>query len=322
VPASLYLLGLFQYYGTAAGGGDAPAALRSFRAAAEAGGSGSGAAALAVGLLLEAGEGGSGGGGAPDAPAALPWYLRAGEAGEAEGLYRAGLLLFEGRARAPDAAPGAGPRGAREQDLALALRLLQRCAAAGFAPALDALGLMHEYGAHRSSGAQDFAAAAALYDRGCHWAPEAGAGAGAGGGGGGGGGGPTASTGTSRSHSADAEACYHLALLHAYGRGVAQDFAAGAVLLARAGELSAGGLHAPAALLLGRMHANGQGVPIDYQAALAHLARARDSGDARAAGEAGRLYAALDAQVQQAEVGVAGVLAELQAGLLQTQPRE
>ena len=335
---SRYMLGLYQYYGAAGVPQDPAAALQSFRAAAEAS---YGPAALAVGMLLEASSEA-----ADAAPAALPWYQRAGEWGEAAGHFHAGMLLYEGRASAAGGSgdsdsPSAGVRGGREQDMALALRLLQRSAGAGHAPAFDVLGLMHEYGAH-SGGVQDAAEAARLYHKGCHWVPAAAApwgearvassdsasalqaslsrGGSSGDGGSGSSSGSGGSGGAGVGDSPDAEACYHLALLHAYGRGLPQSFPRAMELLQRANRIS-GAVHAPSALLLGRLLANGQGAPTDYQAALAHLAGARDSGDARVAGEAGQLYAALDAQVMEAEAGMAEALADIQAGL-RAQPVE
>jgi TPR repeat protein len=323
---SRYMLGLYQYYGAAGVPQDPAAALQSFRTAAEAS---YGPAALAVGMLLEASSEAAGA-----APAALPWYQRAGDWGEAEGHFRAGMLLYEGRASAAGGgggggdsdSPSAGVRGGREQDMALALRLLQRSAAAGHAPALDALGLMHEYGVH-SGGVQDVAEAARLYHMGCHWAPAAASSGSASAlqaslsrGGSSDSDSGSGGSGAGVGDSPDAEACYHLALLHAYGRGLPQNFPHALQLLQRANSIS-GAVHAPSALLLGRLLANGQGAPTDYQAALAHLAGARDSGDARVAGEAGQLYAALDAQVMEAEAGMAEALADIQAGL-RAQPAE
>ena len=306
---SLYMLGLYQYYGAGSEPVDREAALRSFRASSDLS---YGPAALAVGLLLDSAPGGSQG--------AFPYLLRAGELGEQEGLYRAGLMLYEGRAQAQGGQAQAQARGGRGQDMAEALRLLQRSSQAGYAPAFDALGLMHEYGAH-SNNVQDMDMAASMYRKGCHWVRAAAAAS------------PPASSGTAAAAAdaaaaasaaalqgsawdrADPEACYHLGLLQAYGRGMPQDYRGAVATLQRASALSPGGVHAPSALLLARLHANGQGVPVDYHAALAHLASARDSGDDRVAGEAQQLYQALDAQVSQAEVGMAEVLAEMQAGL-------
>jgi len=308
---SRYVLGLYQYYGLGVEA-DKGAALASFRASAE---GFYGPAALAVGMLVDSGEASGGGGG--DAAGALAWYQRAGDWGELEGYYRAGMTLYEGRAGegggrgqggASSTSPGGGGRGAREADMAQALHLLQRSATAGFAPAFDALGLMHEYGAH--GGPQDFAEAARMYHKGCHWVPS-----GAAPGGGSAVGGWAAGAAASYGDSPDPEACYHLGLLHAYGRGVPQDFSRAVETLGRASRIGLPAVHAPSALLLGRLYANGQGVPVDYHAALAHFASARSSGDFRVADEAAELYRALDAQVREAEVGLEGALRELKEGL-------
>lgn len=217
---------------------------------------------------------------------ALPHYLRAGEAGELEALHRAGSLLFEGRA---EQAPGAPPR------LAEAARLLQRAADAGYGPAFAALGLMHEYGA--APGGQDFAAAERAYGRGCDGA-----------------GGAAASVGDAP----DAEACYNLGLMVAYGRAAAQDFARAAALFHRAVAARGGGTgHAQARFMLGKMAAAGQGMPVDFDAALAHYAAARDSGDARVAKEAAAAYAALEALVAEAKRGIADTLAVMADGMKQ-----
>jgi TPR repeat protein len=307
---SLYMLGLYQFYGAGSEPVDREAALRSFRASSDLS---YGPAALAVGLLLDSAPGGSQG--------AFPYLLRAGELGEQEGLFRAGLMLYEGRAQAQ--AQGGQARGGRGQDMAEALRLLQRSSQAGYAPAFDALGLMHEYGAH-SNNVQDMDMAASMYRKGCHWVRASAAAAAAPSQPGSSGIASAAAAAAAASAAAlqgsagdraDPEACYHLGLLQAYGRGMPQDYRGAVATLQRASALSPGGVHAPSALLLARLHANGQGVPVDYHAALAHLASARDSGDDRVAEEAQHLYQALDAQVTQAEVGMAEVLAELQAGL-------
>jgi TPR repeat protein len=283
-PAHLYALGLYQHYGAPGLPRDAPAALASFRAASDAG---HGPGALALGLLLEArGEAG----------AALAHLLRAGEAGEAEGLHRAAALLLEGRAPAPLPPSGAPPL----QPRALAAQLLARCEAAGYGPAFATLGLLHEYGGGSGGGA-DFGAAEAAYRRGC----EGGAGAGAGAAG------AHGSVGTAP----DAEACYLWGLMLAYGRASRTDFGAAAALFHKAVALRGEAGHGPASLLLGKMRASGQGAPVDYDAALAHFAAARDGGDARVEEEAAREYAELDALVAEARAGVEATLAELREGM-------
>lgn len=285
---------------------------------------------LALGTVLE----GEGMGSTEGGVGALSWYVRAGDGGELEGYYRAGTMLFEGRATwqqhqpyVLQTHPGGHARGERGVDLMEAYRLLRKAGEAGFVPALDSLGLMCEYGAHRESGEQDFEAAARFYQQGCEWKGRVG-----------GGGSSSSVTATSgnppssssllgdgeegggRSHgtSPDPEACYHLGLMAAYGRGMGQDFPRAITLLQRANGISQEnrrGLHPPSSLLLGKLYANGQGVAPNYPAALAFLGEARDSGDSRVAEEAGRLYAAFEQQVNGAEEGMAKTLKGIEGSL-------
>ena len=91
-------------------------------------------------------------------------------------------------------------------------------------------------------------------------------------------------------------ACFHLSLMHAYGRGCSVDRQQAALLMARAAQ----GTFVPAVYYLGIFSRQGLGMPVDYGMALLHFERAASlaiTGDeigekARRAGE--ELRRALD----------------------------
>ena len=297
-----YTLGLYYYYGLGLDA-DRDEALSNFRSSAQ---GDYVLGMLGLAFLLEEG--------APsEVEAALSWFLRVGEAGKAEGFYRAATILFEGRAvwkmRDTDVTYRLNERGVNFRE---AYRLFIKSAERGFVPALDSLGLMCEYGAHSDSGEQDFRLAGEYYRRGCDWgisteAVELRRRLS-----------PKIEVGVSVGTSPDPEACYHLGLMKAYGRGMHQDFSKAVDLLVRANTLSEETLgvpHPPSSLLLGKLYANGQGVSPNYHTALAFFAAARDSGDIRVTEEASRLYTALDEQLLGAEEGVTATLKTLQEGL-------
>jgi TPR repeat protein len=111
----------------------------------------------------------------------------------------------------------------------------------------------------------------------------------------------------------DADCCFNLGLMHAYGRGVEQD-AGRAARLFQACELRHA--HAGCALYLGLLHAGGgRGVKVDYDLARVYLQRAADAGDVRFAKDAHTAFSRLDGLVREAEAGQAAVLASLQEAL-------
>lgn len=76
----------------------------------------------------------------------------------------------------------------------------------------------------------------------------------------------------------DVEACYNLALMHAFGRGTVQDWSASAGLFQQAADRRQ---HGPSSYFLGIQFTNGQGVPTDYRLGEKYLQQALDSGDER-----------------------------------------
>lgn len=108
----------------------------------------------------------------------------------------------------------------------------------------------------------------------------------------------------------DAECCYHLGLMYAYGRGVVQDWAASGVLFQENADARG---HSPSAYFLGLQLAHGQGVPTDYRLAEKYLAQAAEGGDARVATKAAAALADLKRANTLAEEMRRGELRALQA---------
>lgn len=300
-----YFLGLFTYYGEP--GLDAsPAAARAlFTSAALRSHAG---AALALGVLCEAdgigadteddagafdvgGEGSRIGVVSGGHVAALKWYERAGEGGVLEGFVRAAALIT---ARVVPPGPGA-----READ---AVAMLERAVAAGFTPAFTALAMALEYGA---GAPQDTARARELYGVACLGAAARSTGAPA-----------------SVDDAPDADACYFVGLMHAYGRGGPQNFPRALEAFARASSLVGARGHGPADFHAAKLHAAGQGVSVDYDVALALFTRAAASGDVRSAADAAQARDRLGALVREAGVQADATLDALMAGRLKERPHE
>ncbi len=109
-----------------------------------------------------------------------------------------------------------------------------------------------------------------------------------------------------------ADSCYHLGLLHAYGRGTEQDHPLALSIFQACHDAHA---HAGCALYLGLMRASGQGADVDYEAARVYLQKAAESGDVRYLSKAHEAYAALDRLIDEAEKGTRRTLEALAAGL-------
>ena len=334
-----YLLGLYTYYelgvggGSGGGGGGVNDGVRSlFSSAAE---RGHAAAALALGLLAE--EGGGGGSSSPDFRSAVVHYRRAFALGEPAGALRAAALLT---ARAVPPADG-GPTDA--------VTLLEAAVTSGYVPANGALAELVEYGA---GVARDWPRARLLYGAGCrgkgkgkrkekggegknnyeseegtantvqtaaaaNTAANANANANV----------NTAANAAFVHNSAttvatapDADACYHLALMLAYGRGGGADYAAAHAAAAAASQAAPLAKHGPSELLLGNLHAAGQGVPIDYDAALAHYFRSISTGDVRCVDEATSKAESLGKLVDQARAETELVMESFAAARREAEP--
>jgi TPR repeat protein len=218
----------------------------------------------------------------PD-PSAAHAYFRLGmEGDDSEAPFRAGLQLYEERLRGYD----------EHERLADAFDLFKIAVERRHRGAMFYLGVMLEYGLHAP---QNFTAAAGLYGRCCERGPA----------------GP-----------GDPDCCFHVGLLHAYGRGTPQDAAAARdtfkmclLVSAEAGTVGRGTpVHGPCALYLGRLHLSGEGLGgVDYDAARVYLQQARDSGDPRATAEAGEAFERLDGLMHESEEGTARMLQELEA---------
>jgi uncharacterized protein len=304
-----YHLGLLHYYGE----GYAPdpsAATRLFREAAT---KGHAQAAVNLAAIIEWGDVGAAGAGsglavAKDAAGAFAWYSAAAEGGDPRGMHGAGVMLYEGRVPGYD----------EHERFADAFALFEQAVERGHLPSFYYLGVLFEYGAHRP---QDFHRAAELYRRGCEGATvtttttAAGSGGGGGDGGGGDGRGARASSSTSsssRSEEGDADCCFHLGLLAAYGRGVEQDHVSA---LATFGLCERRHAHPGCLLYLGLMHASGQGVATDYEAARVYLQRASESGDVRFVPQAHEAFSKLDVLLREAGAGVTETLEGIARGL-------
>ncbi len=303
-----YHLGLLHYYGQGFAP-DVSSAARLFREAAT---RGHPQAAVNLAAILEWGAGEGGGVAVPkDAAGAFAWYSAAAEAGDSRGAHSAGVMLYEGRV------PGYDERERFADAFAL---FEQAVEGGGHAPSLYYLGVLYEYGAHRP---QDFVKAAELYRRGC----DGGDGDGDGGGGGGGRGkrewereqdggpatrAPPPSGTTSSLQHGDPDCCFHLGLLHAYGRGFEQNHPAALAIFGACERLYG---HPGCLLYLGLMYASGQGTPVDYEAARVYLQRAGESGDVRFVPQAHEAFSKLDELMREAEGGITATLEGIAKGL-------
>jgi len=313
---ALYQLGVLLYLGQGLPE-DPVGAQRAFRQAAE---RGHPAAAANLGIMLETGSDAV----QKDLPAAFAWYSAAAAGGERQGMFRAGKMLYEGLV----------PNYEERERIADAFDFFERAVALDHPEAYYFLAVLYEYGAHRP---QNFTEAAKLYRAGCDHreyrlhrvsrvtitGAEDGAGSfanlnrgsrGDEGGGGGGGGGSNL-----KNVIGDADCCFHLGLLTAYGRGIEQNGAAAEAIFQTCYNMHA---HAGCALYLGMLHAGGQaaGGRVDYDLARIYLQKAADAGDVRFAKEAHTAYSRLDGLIQEAEAMTASTLESLRAG--QAMPKE
>ena len=312
---ALYQLGVLLYLGQGLPE-DPVGAQRAFRQAAE---RGHPAAAANLGIMLETGSDAV----QKDLPAAFAWYSAAAAGGERQGMFRAGKMLYEGLV----------PNYEERERIADAFDFFERAVALDHPEAYYFLAVLYEYGAHRP---QNFTEAAKLYRAGCDHreyrlhrvsrvtitGSEDGAGSFAnlnGGshgdeGGGGGGGGSNL-----KNVIGDADCCFHLGLLTAYGRGIEQNGAAAEAIFQTCYNMHA---HAGCALYLGMLHAGGQaaGGRVDYDLARIYLQKAADAGDVRFAKEAHTAFSRLDGLIQEAEAMTASTLESLRAG--QAMPQE
>jgi TPR repeat protein len=311
---ALYQLGVLLYLGQGLPE-DPVGAQRAFRQAAE---RGHPAAAANLGIMLETGSDAV----QKDLPAAFAWYSAAAAGGERQGMFRAGKMLYEGLI----------PNYEERERIADAFDFFERAVALDHPEAYYFLAVLYEYGAHRP---QNFTEAAKLYRAGCDHreyrlhrvsrvtitGAEDGAGSFAnlnegsrGDEGGGGGGGSNL-----KNVIGDADCCFHLGLLTAYGRGIEQNGAAAEAIFQTCYNMHA---HAGCALYLGMLHAGGQaaGGRVDYDLARIYLQKAADAGDVRFAKEAHTAYSRLDGLIQEAEAMTASTLESLRAG--QAMPKE
>jgi TPR repeat protein len=299
---ALYQLGVLLYLGQGVPE-DPIGAQRAFRQAAERGHS---AAAANLGIMLETGSEAV----QKDLPAAFAWYSAAAAGGERQGMFRAGKMLYEGLV----------PNYEERERMADAFNFFERAVALDHPEAYYFLAVLYEYGAHRP---QNFTEAAKLYRVGCEHSEyrlhrvsrvtitgsEDGASS-------------FANLGGEESASnvvGDADCCFHLGLLTAYGRGVEQNGAAAEAIFQTCYNMHA---HAGCALYLGMLHAGGQaaGGRVDYDLARIYLQKAADAGDIRFAKEAHTAYSRLDSLIQEAEAMTASTLEAIRAG--QVMPKE
>ena len=291
-----YLLGLYTYYelgvgvsgsGSGSGSGAGTHAHGTTAASAlfyAAAERGYGPAALALGLLAERGEVSHNK--VVDTRAAVSFYRKAFALGESAGAVRAAALMVSHAVPPPDG----GPKEAAV--------LLEAAVAAGHVPARGALAELFEYGAGVE---RDWPRARVLYESGCK---------------GEGLGGATFET------APDADACYHLSLMYAYGRGGGgADFIKAISAATAASAAASGRAHGPAELFLGNLHAAGQGVPTDYDAALAHYYRAVATGDIRAVSEAKAASERLGVLVEQARKRIDDILNSFEADRNEPEPK-
>jgi TPR repeat protein len=271
-----YLLGLYTYYelavGVGVGSGSSVGGGTTASSALfyAAAERGYGPAALALGLLAERGE--MSHNKVVDTRAAVSFYRKAFSLGESAGAVRAAALMVS---HAVPPADG-GPKEAAV--------LLAAAVAAGHVPARGALAELFEYGAGVE---RDWPRARVLYESGCKGEGR----------------------GTSLDTAPDADACYHLSLMYAYGRGGGgADFIKAISAATAASAAAPGRAHGPAEVFLGNLHAAGQGVPTDYDAALAHYYRAVATGDIRAVNEAKAASERLGVLVEQARKRIDDVL--------------
>jgi uncharacterized protein len=299
---ALYQLGVLLYLGQGLPE-DPLGAQQAFRQAAE---RGHATAAANLGIMLETGSEIV----QKDLPAAFAWYSAAAAGGERQGMFRAGKMLYEGLV----------PNYDEHERIADAFNFFERAVTLDHPEAYYFLAVLYEYGAHKP---QNFTKAATLYRIGCehsgyrlHVASR------------------VTITETQDGASAfanlgeenqginvigDADCCFHLGLLTAYGRGVEQNGAAAEAIFQSCYNTHA---HAGCALYLGMLHAGGQsaGGRVDYELARIYLQKAADAGDIRFAKEAHTAYSRLDALIQEAEAMTATTLETIRTG--QEMPKE
>ena len=285
-----YLLGLYTYYELAVGVGVVSGSSVGGGTTASsalfyaAAERGYGPAALALGLLAERGEVSHKK--VVDTRAAVSFYRKAFSLGEYAGAVRAAALMVSHAVPPADGGP---------KEAAL---LLEAAVAAGHVPARGALAELFEYGAGVE---RDWPRARVLYESGCK-----GEGLGT----------------TFDTAAPDADACYHLSLMYAYGRGGGgADFIKAISAATAASAAAPGRAHGPAEVFLGNLHAAGQGVPTDYDAALAHYYRAVATGDIRAVSEAKAASERLGALVEQARKRIDDVLNSFEADRNEPEPK-